>query len=185
MGYYHQESLYKPYKYHGYTVRGTPHCPLTVITSILVVHLVLAHILVPPELAILTIPEIHPAHDVAWSTGKFIMGFYYCFHIYIISMQLGSTYPYRILKDNYIYYMNCIIVYLYNNQIIWVLVTAQMSSSAEQKNCASTHQHVCSLPRAPPPKGNENYLPTTLFKKLDTQNGYQTWWFGRDNSYPT
>ena len=71
-----------------------------VITSILVVHLVLAHILVPPELAILTIPEIHPAHGVAWSTGKFIMGylfngFYYCFHI--ISMQLGSTYSYRIL----------------------------------------------------------------------------------------
>ena len=24
MGYYPQESLYKPYKYHGYTVRGTP-----------------------------------------------------------------------------------------------------------------------------------------------------------------
>ena len=23
-----QESLYKPYKYHGYTVRGTPNCPL-------------------------------------------------------------------------------------------------------------------------------------------------------------
>ena len=22
------ESLYKPYKYHGYTVRGTPNCPL-------------------------------------------------------------------------------------------------------------------------------------------------------------
>ena len=29
MGYYPQESLYKPYKYHGYTVRGTPNCPLT------------------------------------------------------------------------------------------------------------------------------------------------------------
>ena len=28
MGYYPQESLYKPYKYHGYTVRGTPNCPL-------------------------------------------------------------------------------------------------------------------------------------------------------------
>ena len=29
MGYYSQESLYKPYKYHGYTnVRGTPNCPL-------------------------------------------------------------------------------------------------------------------------------------------------------------
>ncbi len=27
-GYYPQESLYKPYKYHGYTVRGTPNCPL-------------------------------------------------------------------------------------------------------------------------------------------------------------
>ncbi len=31
MGYYPQESLYKPYKNHGYTVRGTPNCPL--ITS--------------------------------------------------------------------------------------------------------------------------------------------------------
>ena len=29
MGYYPEESLYKPYKYHGYTVRGTPNCPLT------------------------------------------------------------------------------------------------------------------------------------------------------------
>ena len=28
MGYYPQESLYKPYKYHGYTVRGTLNCPL-------------------------------------------------------------------------------------------------------------------------------------------------------------
>ena len=28
MGYYPQESLYKPYKYHGYTVGGTPNCPL-------------------------------------------------------------------------------------------------------------------------------------------------------------
>ena len=28
MVYYPQESLYKPYKYHGYTVRGTPNCPL-------------------------------------------------------------------------------------------------------------------------------------------------------------
>ena len=28
MGYYPQESLSKPYKYHGYTVRGTPNCPL-------------------------------------------------------------------------------------------------------------------------------------------------------------
>ena len=28
MGYYPQESLYKPSKYHGYTVRGTPNCPL-------------------------------------------------------------------------------------------------------------------------------------------------------------
>ena len=28
MGYYPQESLYMPYKYHGYTVRGTPNCPL-------------------------------------------------------------------------------------------------------------------------------------------------------------
>ena len=28
MGYYPQESLYKPYKYHGYTVWGTPNCPL-------------------------------------------------------------------------------------------------------------------------------------------------------------
>ena len=28
MAYYPQESLYKPYKYHGYTVRGTPNCPL-------------------------------------------------------------------------------------------------------------------------------------------------------------
>ena len=28
MGYYPQESLYKPYKDHGYTVRGTPNCPL-------------------------------------------------------------------------------------------------------------------------------------------------------------
>ncbi len=28
MGYYPQESLYKPYMYHGYTVRGTPNCPL-------------------------------------------------------------------------------------------------------------------------------------------------------------
>ena len=28
MGYYPQESLYKPYKYHGYTVRGTHNCPL-------------------------------------------------------------------------------------------------------------------------------------------------------------
>ena len=28
MGYYPQESLYKHYKYHGYTVRGTPNCPL-------------------------------------------------------------------------------------------------------------------------------------------------------------
>ena len=28
MGYYPQESLYKPYKYHGYTVRGTSNCPL-------------------------------------------------------------------------------------------------------------------------------------------------------------
>ena len=30
MGYYvlSQESLYKFYKYHGYTVRGTPNCPL-------------------------------------------------------------------------------------------------------------------------------------------------------------
>ncbi len=28
MGYYPQESLYKPYKYHVYTVRGTPNCPL-------------------------------------------------------------------------------------------------------------------------------------------------------------
>ena len=28
MGYYPQESLYKPYKYHGYTVRGPPNCPL-------------------------------------------------------------------------------------------------------------------------------------------------------------
>ena len=27
--YYPQESLYKPYKYHGYTVRGTPNCPLS------------------------------------------------------------------------------------------------------------------------------------------------------------
>ena len=24
----HGKSLYKPYKYHGYTVRGTPNCPL-------------------------------------------------------------------------------------------------------------------------------------------------------------
>ena len=23
------KSLYKPYKYHGYTVRGTPNCPLS------------------------------------------------------------------------------------------------------------------------------------------------------------
>ena len=30
MGYYPQESLYKPYKYHGYTVRGTPNCPLNI-----------------------------------------------------------------------------------------------------------------------------------------------------------
>ena len=30
MGYYPQESLYKPYKYHGYTVRGTPNCPFQV-----------------------------------------------------------------------------------------------------------------------------------------------------------
>ena len=30
MGYYPQESLYKPYKYHGYTVRGTPNCPLII-----------------------------------------------------------------------------------------------------------------------------------------------------------
>ena len=30
MGYYPQESLYKPYKYHGYTVRGTPNCPLMI-----------------------------------------------------------------------------------------------------------------------------------------------------------
>ena len=29
MGYYPQESLYKPYKYDGYTVRGTPNCPLS------------------------------------------------------------------------------------------------------------------------------------------------------------
>ena len=28
MVYNPQESLYKPYKYHGYTVRGTPNCPL-------------------------------------------------------------------------------------------------------------------------------------------------------------
>ena len=28
ISYYPQESLYKPYKYHGYTVRGTPNCPL-------------------------------------------------------------------------------------------------------------------------------------------------------------
>ena len=28
MGYYPQESLYNSYKYHGYTVRGTPNCPL-------------------------------------------------------------------------------------------------------------------------------------------------------------
>ena len=33
MGYYPQESLYKPYKYHGYTVRGTPNCPLTVVAA--------------------------------------------------------------------------------------------------------------------------------------------------------
>ncbi len=33
MGYYPQESLYKPYKYHGYTVRGTPNCPLIVFSS--------------------------------------------------------------------------------------------------------------------------------------------------------
>ena len=30
MGYYPQESLYKPYKYHGYTVRGTHNCPFYV-----------------------------------------------------------------------------------------------------------------------------------------------------------
>ena len=30
MGYYPQESLYKPYKYHGYTVRGTLNCPLNI-----------------------------------------------------------------------------------------------------------------------------------------------------------
>ena len=30
MVYYPQESLYKPYKYHGYTVRGTPNCPLII-----------------------------------------------------------------------------------------------------------------------------------------------------------
>ena len=30
MGYYPQESLYKPYKYHGYTVRGTPNCALII-----------------------------------------------------------------------------------------------------------------------------------------------------------
>ena len=30
MGYYPQESLYKPYKYHGYTVRGTSNCPLII-----------------------------------------------------------------------------------------------------------------------------------------------------------
>ncbi len=34
MGYYPQESLYKPYKYHGYTVRGTPNCPLIQIGQI-------------------------------------------------------------------------------------------------------------------------------------------------------
>ena len=33
MGYYPQESLYKPYKYHGYTVRGTPHCPLIFVST--------------------------------------------------------------------------------------------------------------------------------------------------------
>ena len=33
MGYYPQESLYKPYKYHGYTVRGTPNCPLKLTAS--------------------------------------------------------------------------------------------------------------------------------------------------------
>ena len=33
MGYYPQESLYKPYKYHGYTVRGTPNCPLIQCSS--------------------------------------------------------------------------------------------------------------------------------------------------------
>ena len=33
MGYYPQESLYKPYKYHGYTVRGTPICQLLSILA--------------------------------------------------------------------------------------------------------------------------------------------------------
>ena len=33
MGYYPQESLYKPYKYHGYTVRGTPNCPLSIYSA--------------------------------------------------------------------------------------------------------------------------------------------------------
>ena len=32
MGYYPQESLYKPYKYHGYAVRGTPNCPLNYVS---------------------------------------------------------------------------------------------------------------------------------------------------------
>ncbi len=31
--YPYQESLYKPYKYHGYTVRGTPNCPLIVFQT--------------------------------------------------------------------------------------------------------------------------------------------------------
>ena len=52
MGYYPQESLYKPYKYHGYTVRGTPNCPLISsdrITPIKKRHEVKGHLEVVPQ----------------------------------------------------------------------------------------------------------------------------------------
>ena len=79
MGYYPQESLYKPYKYHGYTVRGTPNCPLKGNTwsYALIIYNSWLLLPMPPKKIVVTLnspfPIIHPKNRTLDYTSESII----------------------------------------------------------------------------------------------------------------